>query len=116
MPLHNLILKRILNPYFNSYSKTYHIQIQQRNRNEHGSRPPAVAYFLEVRGMARWHYFNEEFPFCFLEDYPEQGERMPVTVCGRNAENVLHTENRTQVTCRVCLHGIVKLEDAEGGE
>jgi len=60
-----------------------------------------------------WHYFTEEYPFCFPEDYPEKGERMPVTVCGRNAEMVLHTETRAQVTCRVCLHGIVKLEETE---
>ena len=59
-----------------------------------------------------WHYFDETEDFCWLKTIGNS--RAPKCLCGRPADEVeRHTEDRRQVSCIICLHRIVKMEERE---
>ena len=63
-----------------------------------------------VMEMKPWHYFNEAEDCCWFTSTITK-ERIPYVLCGKKATEVgRHTEDRAQVTCRRCLHMIVRME------
>ena len=64
-----------------------------------------------------WHYFNEVEDFCWTTNSVGLREKPLFVLCGLKAEEVeLHTEHRSQVTCKKCLHRIIQLDEAEGSK